>query len=229
MKRLETNLLIYKNFIVATFNTKNEVEGPDNGQRVKHYVYKDPDTRAFWHEKHFLTRIDVEPVHESTMDVSDRRFWGKVRLVRMREIMLPETWQTIAFCVKEIMEKQQHVANGVHTFFTNGVHTFIEYERIKEALCLQFFETCLQIQEEFGEHSKVSYKVIMPRMHIGRERFQKLLDCIGRNWVYFKIEKGYILEVSNIVMSVDWSRRFTYRGYPAYHFVVHRFKTKKEQ
>jgi len=39
------------------------------------------------------------------------------------------------------------------------------------------------------------------------------------------IEKGYMLTVSNIVMSVDWSRRFTYRGKPAYHFKVERYKT----
>ena len=106
-------------------------------------------------------------------------------------------------------------------------HTFIEHNRIKEPLCLSFFETVLRLQVEAGPHGHVSYKDIMPTMHIGRERLQRVLDCIGRNWLYFKIEKGYMLTVSNIVMSVDWSKRFTYRGTPAYHFKVERFHKKQ--
>jgi len=103
-------------------------------------------------------------------------------------------------------------------------HTFAAYGRIKEPLCLSFFETVLRLQVEAGPHRLVSYKDIMPEMHISRERLQRVLDCIGRNWLYFKIEKGYMLTVSNIVMSVDWSRRFMYRGAPAYHFKVEKFK-----
>ena len=106
-------------------------------------------------------------------------------------------------------------------------HTFVEYNRIKEPLCLSFFETVLRLQVDDSPHGHVSYKDIMPTMHIGRERLQRVLDCIGRNWLYFKIEKGYMLTVSNIVMSVDWSRRFTYRGEPAYHFKVERFHKKQ--
>ena len=103
-------------------------------------------------------------------------------------------------------------------------HTFAAYGRIKEPLCLSFFETVLRLQVEAGLHGHVSYKDIMPAMHIGRERLQRVLDCIGRNWLYFKIEKGYMLTVSNIVMGVDWSRRFMYRGTSAYHFKVERFR-----
>lgn len=109
---------------------------------------------------------------------------------------------------------------------STSIHTFSEYARVKEPLCLSFFETCLRLQEKKGAHTRVSYKDIMPAMHIGRDRLQRVLDCIARNRVYFKIKKGFVLEVSNIVMSVDWSRRFDYMGRPAYHFMVKKTETK---
>lgn len=41
-------------------------------------------------------------------------------------------------------------------------HTFVEYDRIKEPLCLSFYETVLRLQVEAGPHGRVSYKDIMP-------------------------------------------------------------------
>lgn len=101
--------------------------------------------------------------------------------------------------------------------------TFQEHGGIKEDLCLQFFQTVLHLQEKALEtkgFDKTSYKEIMPAMHIGRERFQRLLDCIGRNDIHFKNKYGWRLSVSNIVASIDWSRRFTYKGKYAYHFHI---------
>lgn len=47
-------------------------------------------------------------------------------------------------------------------------HTFVEYDRIKEPLCLSFFETVLRLQVDDSPHGHVSYKDIMPAMHIGQ-------------------------------------------------------------
>ena len=102
------------------------------------------------------------------------------------------------------------------------IHEFVEYERIKEPLCLEFFKTCIGFQREdkHQDFTGISYKELMKRMHIGRDRLQRLLNCVHRNWVYFKLEHGYMVEVHNIVSSVDWSRRFFYDGQPFYHIKI---------
>ena len=106
----------------------------------------------------------------------------------------------------------------------NSFHTFHEVGRIKEPICLVFFETCARLQAACTEPIPiVSYKILMKEMHIGRDRLQRLLDCVGENELYFKVERKYILEVSNIVIGVDWGKRFIYKGRPAYNFHVRRF------
>ena len=108
------------------------------------------------------------------------------------------------------------------------IHEYIETDRIKENLCMKFFKTCEELQKTSMNGKligRVSYKEIMPAMHISKERLQRVLNSIDRNWIYFKIEKGYTLEVSNIVMSVDWSKRVYYQDKPAYHFKIERYKT----
>ena len=103
-------------------------------------------------------------------------------------------------------------------------HEYIEVEKIKEELCMKFFQTCEELQENMGPCNRVSYKEIMPAMHISKERLQRVLNAIARNWLFFKIERDYMLEVSNIVMSIDWSKRVYYQGKTAYHFKVNRYK-----
>jgi len=108
------------------------------------------------------------------------------------------------------------------------IHEYIEVERIKEELCIKFFQTCENLQKK-KKIDRAGYKDIMPVMHITKARLQKILNAIERNWVYFKIERGYMLEVSNIVMSIDWSKRVFYMGKPAFHFRVTRYKNIKFQ
>ena len=89
----------------ARFDTLNKTEGKDFGCRVKHYIYKDEETGAYWHERVYLTHYALRPRKTFKMIVSKRKFWGKVRLVRYRDVSLPETWIAIAQCV-EILEKK---------------------------------------------------------------------------------------------------------------------------
>lgn len=106
---------------------------------------------------------------------------------------------------------------------------FIEHERIKEPLCLEFFKACIAYQREdrHKAFTGISYKELMQRMHIGRERLQRLFNCIGRNWLYFKIEHGYMIEAHNIVSSIDWSRRFIIFGKPFYYIKINMYHNKK--
>lgn len=108
---------------------------------------------------------------------------------------------------------------------------FVEYERIKEPLCLEFFKTCIAYQREDRQQAftGISYKELMRRMHIGRERLQRLCDCIGRNWFYFKIEHGYMIEAHNIVSSVDWSKRFVIFGEPFYYIKINMYYNKQNK
>ena len=108
-------------------------------------------------------------------------------------------------------------------------YKFVEYERIKETLCVEFFQLLEKLQEREYERvhlRKVCFKLIMRTRPRGKERLQRLLDCIDRNWLYFKIKYGWMLNVSNIVMSVDWSQRPYYKGHPAYHLWVENYYTK---
>jgi hypothetical protein len=102
-------------------------------------------------------------------------------------------------------------------------HEYVEIEKIKENTCVEFFQVCEMLQNR-TIFQKTSYKEIMPIMHISKARLQRVLNAIDRNWIYFKIERGYMLEVSNIVMSIDWSKRVYYQGKPAFHFRVKRYQ-----
>lgn len=106
-------------------------------------------------------------------------------------------------------------------------HIFVETDKIKEDLCVKFFQLLGKLQDVEYERRKLrkaSYKLIMHTMPIGRDRLQRLLNCIGRNWLYFKIQYGWMLNVSNITMGVDWSKRFYYKGQWAYYFWVEYYK-----
>lgn len=85
-------------FAYARFETRNEQVGADFGCRVKHYIYKDEETRAYWHERVYLSRI-AKPKKTYTVSIEKRKFWGKVRLVKYRSACLPETWAAVAQCV----------------------------------------------------------------------------------------------------------------------------------
>lgn len=102
---------------------------------------------------------------------------------------------------------------------------YINENKIKESLCIEFFEACLKLQENqpYKKYKIVSYREVMPYMHIGRDRLQRVLDSITRNKIYFKL-KGYRIYGSNIVSSIDWSKRFTLFGEPVYHFHVEKYE-----
>lgn len=88
--------------LVAQFETRAE-DDAYKGQRVKHYVYQDVDSRGFWHERHYLDyNPEHGPVHTFTLDVSDRVFFGKARLVRYRDACLSETWAAVVEAIKAI-------------------------------------------------------------------------------------------------------------------------------
>ena len=87
----------------AMFDTRNESDGPDNGCRVKHYIFRDENPNAFWHISVWLTRW-MEPMDTPHLYVSDRLFWGKVRLVVKTEIHLADTWKATSDIVNRIEE-----------------------------------------------------------------------------------------------------------------------------
>ena len=88
---------------------------------------------------------------------------------------------------------------------------FIEYDMIKEDLCIKVIEHIYQKAQD-DKYSFTGYKCkdILKDLHIGTNRFQRILNCIYRNWVYFKIKYVYIITVANIVMTVDGSRRYKF-------------------
>lgn len=89
---------IYKNpdgeALFATFDTS--ING--NGQRAKHYVFRQGS--GFTHCVHFLIPKDEVPEDSIGRDVSERVFFGKMRLVELVENHLPETWIAIGEIVK---------------------------------------------------------------------------------------------------------------------------------
>lgn len=104
------------------------------------------------------------------------------------------------------------------------MRNYIETEKIKESLCIEYFEACLKLQEDCPyNHKIVSYKEVMPYMHIGRDRLQRVLNAITRNKIYFKLKRGYTIIGTNISSGVDWSKRFMLFDKPVYHFHVERF------
>lgn len=95
----------YPNAIVARFNTRQggDPRHKDYGTRVKHYVYEDPDfPGTYWHERVWLSRVQKYKKPTYTERVSERKFWGKVRLCRTRFICLKDTWKAVAQCVEHI-------------------------------------------------------------------------------------------------------------------------------
>ena len=91
----------YINGAVAQFETRSEDE-QFMDKKVKHYVYQDGETRGFWHERRYLISSNIEPIHDHNLDISDRVFWGKVRLLKYRDCCFPETWDAIATSIKNI-------------------------------------------------------------------------------------------------------------------------------
>lgn len=102
MKTEKIKILLYPNATVARFNTRIEGEGPDVGRRAKHWVYKAPNGPGYIHEIMFLTSLDTEPIDTGVEFVSERIFWGKVRLVCQRQVFLPKTWDKINESVKQL-------------------------------------------------------------------------------------------------------------------------------
>ena len=91
----------------ATFDTRNQAEGKDHGCRVKHYIYKDTESGGYWHERVYLSHVaEAEWTYYDRILVSKRKFWGKVRLVRLRDACLPETWLAIAQCINILEDKK---------------------------------------------------------------------------------------------------------------------------
>ena len=93
----------YRNIAIATFDTYNQGGGADNGRRVKHYIYKDDKTNAYWHERRYLSS-EAEPEWSDGryIFVSERLFFGKVRLVCHRDACLTETWMAIGQAVSQL-------------------------------------------------------------------------------------------------------------------------------
>lgn len=93
----------YPNINIATFDTYNQADNADKGRRVKHYIYKDDKTNAYWHERRYLSSIDKPELSDGMyILVSERLFFGKVRLVCYRDACLPETWMAIGRAVSHL-------------------------------------------------------------------------------------------------------------------------------
>ena len=106
---------------------------------------------------------------------------------------------------------------------------FIEYDRIKENLCIKVLEHVYnKVQDEMYSFTGYRCRDILKDLHIGQDRFQRILNCIYRNWIYFKVIYGYQVTVSNIVMSVDGSRRYKFGNDWAYYIKVSKIKIKSD-
>ena len=106
---------------------------------------------------------------------------------------------------------------------------FIEYDRIKENLCIKVLEHVHnKVQDDMYSFTGYKCRDILKDLHIGKDRFQRILNCIYRNWIYFKITYGYQVTVSNIVMSVDGSRRYKFGNDWAYFIKVNKIKIKSD-
>ena len=99
----------YSNITIATFDTYCQDDNADKGRRVKHYIYKDKDSNAYWHEVRYLSAIaKPEWSYGNYIYVSERLFFGKVRLVRYRDACLPETWMAIGQAVSQMEKVNKH-------------------------------------------------------------------------------------------------------------------------
>lgn len=93
----------------AIFDTANAAEGPDKGRRVKHIIYEDADQPGlFWHERACLVHDAKYQEPTSTEFISEREFFGKVRLVKFRDGALAETWAAVAQCVSRLNTQNQY-------------------------------------------------------------------------------------------------------------------------
>ena len=91
----------------AQFDTINQADGPDNGRRVKHLIYRDEESpNVYWHERIQLSSC-VRPHANYFMFVSKRKFFKKVRLVMHRDGCLAETWQAVAQCITLMEERRK--------------------------------------------------------------------------------------------------------------------------
>ena len=99
----------YPNITIATFDTYAQDDNADKGRRVKHYIYKDKDSNAYWHERRYLSAI-AKPKwsYGGYVSVSERLFFGKVRLVCHRDACLPETWMAIGQSVSQLEKVNKH-------------------------------------------------------------------------------------------------------------------------
>ena len=94
-------IIKYLNCAEARFDTTIHGDNPDKGARVKHRVFKCEDGPGYWEESTWLTR-GLEPEQTEVSFVSERQFFGKVRLAAKRVVFLPETWCAIAMAVNEL-------------------------------------------------------------------------------------------------------------------------------
>ena len=96
-------ILNYRNAVVASFDTYIQDDGADKGRRAKHYVYKDEKANCYWHERRYLSSIaKPEWSYGEYVLVSERVFFGKLRLVIHRDACMPETWLAIAQSIQHI-------------------------------------------------------------------------------------------------------------------------------
>ena len=97
----------YPNVTCASFDTYAQSDNADKGRRVKHYIYKDEKGNAYWHERRYLSSIAKPEWSDGRyIYVSERLFFGKVRLVCHRDACLPETWMAIGRAVSRLKQKE---------------------------------------------------------------------------------------------------------------------------
>lgn len=89
---------------------------------------------------------------------------------------------------------------------------FVVFNGIKEKICIEILEYIYNKMQNDARVAFTGYpcKYILKDLHIGSVRFQKILDCINRNNVYFKWKYGYTIQAFNIVMTVDGSKRYKF-------------------
>ncbi len=88
--------------LIARFETRLTSGGRDNGRRVKHIVFESPRTSGCYFHYYFFLTEELQPCDTHSIAVSERLFFGKVRLCVRRDIFQKDTWLAISESIKAL-------------------------------------------------------------------------------------------------------------------------------
>ena len=102
MKPIEVRIIRYPDFDVAIFETymfADQAEDPDNGRKVRHYVFKNGE--GYTHIQRWLTSA-LDPIEAPGVSVSERVFFGRARLAQLETRLRTTTWRAVMDSVETL-------------------------------------------------------------------------------------------------------------------------------